>query len=872
MAGIACGRLEEFVIKNVALISMFVAGVLAEDYWLPHVVDDGDVSTVIRLVNAGPESNQVWITGFGAEAAAFEIPSLQLDPMAALCVDLDDLFGGNASRVHWIAFHSDEPLLVIAEIISPGTTSAYWASSALERQLTMPHVAKNTTTFATTLATINGTDTPVTATLQPRPLGAEHNLSGLTAAFGKDIHDVLDYWSRLDDINWVHISADTIGLASMEYFTYNLEQRMAAIRLSGDSGKTIRFLHVATDTANFWTGMVYLNISSANADVTETYFDSFGSIIKEFTPAVLAPDEKVTLLFDANTHDRVPVGTAWIEVRATQDLAGYELFGSVPGGADQTFVGLQGSFIGGTGLDYPCVATRTGMWTGVVAVNIGDEKADISFDLYSCDGTLLAQHSATDIAPKQKVTALKSHMFPQVSQGAGAWIQARADGSQWAGFVLWGDQGDPNRQFLCGVNARVAQPESTSVLLPETRGGIKVWADQLEYDFSNQGINRFVAENFVGSQKLTKNKSDAIRAYNPNFIVVQYHPAFGSGLVNNITGPNTWSQDVGELRRFVAEHPEYGDEENNYMHWTENIDPDHRVAHYWEGTLEWYLANLSFAGWQDYVITETIRRADEIGFNGTFFDVSYEPLWGYEPEGWYEYPPLSWTSLDQVASGWNAIVGPYYRNIREAYHADGRNLLCLPNCDRMITGWYEPEYMAEVDGGMVESWFTGFPDEGDWELSASRILRTITGPGKVLIAQPHGGDDIAQRTWWVGNYFLLKSQTSYFYYAYASQPFWWAEYDIDIGEFVRMPPHDLADLRHASGVYVREYTQGLVLVNPSDTARSYPLDRTYREVTFSGYGEITGNFKPQVSVGLGTQHTGSITVPARSAIILSTAQ
>ena len=416
--------------------------------------------------------------------------------------------------------------------------------------------------------------------------------------------------------------------------------------------------------------------------------------------------------------------------------------------------------------------------------------------------------------------------------------------------------------------------------LPDTKRGVHVWADQLHYDRSNRGIHRFVAENFVGTQKITRDRIDPIRAFNPDFVVLQYHPAYGSGLNENITDALTWSQDVAELQRFVARNPRYGPEEQYYIHWTRTEDPAHRVRHYWRGIHEWNLADVTHPGWQHYVIEESIRRARVVGFDGTFFDVAHEPLYGYEPDAdkssggkmWYTYPPHSWPNVHALAAGWNARVVPYFRKICEAYHADGRNLLCLPNCGRMITGWYEPEWMSVVDGGMVEGWFTGINDPSDWALSAQRILKYLSAPGKIIIAQPAGSKKIAKRVWWVAHYFLLKNQRTYLYYAHSKTPYWWAEYDIDLGEYLREPPASLGALKRPSGVYARDYTGGLVLVNPTAKPITTPLKRAYREVTFSGYGKIVGYGKPEVSVKLGAAHTGQVTLAPQSALILAAAK
>ena len=146
----------------------------------------------------------------------------------------------------------------------------------------------------------------------------------------------------------------------------------------------------------------------------------------------------------------------------------------------------------------------------------------------------------------------------------------------------------------------------------------------------------------------------------------------------------------------------------------------------------------------------------------------------------------------------------------------------------------------------------------------------MLGAGKVLMAQPSGRADMAGRIWWMAHYFLFKNSRSYMYYSYSTTPYWWAEYEIDIGDYIEEPPLELDDLKRPSGIYARPHTEGLVLVNPTNDPITEPLDQTYQEVTFSGFGPIVDNTRPDVTVGRGASHSGSVTVPGNSALILIT--
>jgi hypothetical protein len=428
-------------------------------------------------------------------------------------------------------------------------------------------------------------------------------------------------------------------------------------------------------------------------------------------------------------------------------------------------------------------------------------------------------------------------------------------------------------------------------VIPDTTAPITVWADQLTT--YNDRQNQFVAQNFVASQKLTKNRIDAIRQYNPDFIVLQYHKAYGVDIGNNIVGPNEWGPDVATMNEFAAGNPQYGDLEDYYIHWTISNDPDHRVQHYWAGNLEFHLADPSHTGFRAYMIDETTKRCQEIGFDGTFFDVAYFPWYEYEPDYdtsvgfggdgrmWYEYAPRNWPSIGQNASllaqNWNALVDPYWQVIMNGYHTQTTDYYCIVNCDRMVTGWYEHQYLDHVDGALAENWMTGGDENSrltgsDWQLSASRILRYVTGNDKILIAQPNNGwsENIALREWWIANFLLLKNHKSFYFYAYSMDVYWWPEYEIDLGAFVTPPTQNLADLVVAGSdsLYQRRYENGLVLVNPGESPQLYTLEGDHYRVTFSGGGYVAENTKPAMTLAHSILVNGTVSVAPHTVLIL----
>ena len=427
----------------------------------------------------------------------------------------------------------------------------------------------------------------------------------------------------------------------------------------------------------------------------------------------------------------------------------------------------------------------------------------------------------------------------------------------------------------CSSSDSATGPEvntpGTARSLPDTRDGIYVWADQLSA--TSDAEDRFIAHHYVASQKLTKDRIDRIRAHNPSFIVVQYHKAYGVDQGGNIIEPNEWGPDISKLDDYIATHPEDGDEEDYYLHWTDG-GVEKRVEHYFKGHMEHYLADIRHEGYRKYMTGETMRRCREVGFDGTFFDVAYFPWYDYEPSIWYEFPPLSWPAIPDCGRLWNLFAEPYWQYVNGAYHTNGNDYYCLTNCDQMITGWYEHTYLDYIDGAMSEGFMTygGGLTGADWELSASRILRYLTGNGKILIAQPSvDAANMELREWCIANFLLLKNEASFYYNVNTGQvPSWWPEYDIDLGEYLETPTQNLSDLLvpGTESLYARQYAKGLILVNPGSEAQHYALVDTLRRCAFSGGGRLIDGQKPEMALTTGEDLSGLITIePGRAAVL-----
>ncbi|CAM2008369.1 WD40/YVTN/BNR-like repeat-containing protein [Acanthopleuribacter pedis] len=425
-------------------------------YHLADIRTSDGADTYVGIVNSAEAETQVEIFAFDSAGQPLGRSGvlLSLTAKASTFRSVTNLFPTTAERIAWLQIGADAELSVFAEIRDASTRAAYLASSA-DQRVYLPHIARDTTNFETVLNVVNPEQAETAITLNGFPGDQTATIDRASGAFGFSSQPITDHLgSELQPGQWAELTAPGTGIAAMESFT-RLPNRTqtAALGLNQTAGNTLNFLHVATDTNQFWTGMVYINLGDVATDVTETYYNAAGEVLKTGERNLTAK-EKITLLFDFENQEEVPAGTAWVQVVATQPLIGYALFGAPSISNNDYFTGLQGNYGGGQRWLYPYFNSSAETFTGVVAVNLGDQPANLTFHAYDAAGNRLESRTIEAVSAKTKYVTTLAGLFQNAETLAnGAWVEAVADGSEWAGFVLWGDQGVPARQHLAGIQA-----------------------------------------------------------------------------------------------------------------------------------------------------------------------------------------------------------------------------------------------------------------------------------------------------------------------------------------------------------------------------------------------------------------------------------
>jgi Hypothetical glycosyl hydrolase family 15 len=354
--------------------------------------------------------------------------------------------------------------------------------------------------------------------------------------------------------------------------------------------------------------------------------------------------------------------------------------------------------------------------------------------------------------------------------------------------------------------------------IPDTSTAVRVWDDQLPDSMTDAQV-RFVAGHVDGTQKVSRQTAERLRAVNPGFLVLHYRLGIGDGPVPFRIG-DRWASDYRSVTRHES--------------WFWHQDGRRVFQSQWG----WYLMNPD-SGWRSYWAKRVLYEASLLGDDGVFADSLSVPQ--YLGASSFS-PPLQYFVGE---AAWTARIDRFMRYEERRLH--GR-LWFIPNAGSWITTRDRTNY-AIPDGVMVEGFAESGPASfyalGDWQLQMDRALGLVRR-GKVLIAQSYltPGDRRA-RGFVLGSYLLIKGSHTFVNMDIGSEPQWFPEYGVDLGPAVAPPPASIGALRVAGGLYVRRYARGLVAVNPDERSHVLTLCGPARRVEPIGGGALGARGAPR---------------------------
>jgi hypothetical protein len=387
---------------------------------------------------------------------------------------------------------------------------------------------------------------------------------------------------------------------------------------------------------------------------------------------------------------------------------------------------------------------------------------------------------------------------------------------------------------------------------PDTTGRIAILADQI---LSMDPVRtRFAATHFVGTQKVFLPVVRALREVNPDFLVLHYHLAMWQS-----------APDVP----FVIDGVSFGNdypEVSRHEDWFWHDAAGRRVASSADGKL---LMNVSVPAFGDHWAASIAAQTAAGEYDAVFLDSASPALLQGECGSAKGDPRLAGTAARTTR--FDELGGTTWTRAWETWIAKldaslaRRGIPLIPNVGPQVTKWDDTDY-----GRTAGVFSEGFADpawgEDDWKLATNALL-AFTRADKIVILQNYLNDagDVARRRWYLANYLLVKGSRTYLDYFSGDPLQWFPEWGLDLGAPASPPAASAAALAE-SGVYRREFANGVVLVNPSAKEVNVTLPGPMRRVIPSGGGAVGEDGAEPGSIT--TTTVSSIVVPAKGAEIL----
>jgi hypothetical protein len=453
-------------------------------------------------------------------------------------------------------------------------------------------------------------------------------------------------------------------------------------------------------------------------------------------------------------------------------------------------------------------------------------------------------------------------------------------------------------------------PFQLLTLLPApTTNNVGVFYDELAY-FSPSPEVTFAATHAVGTQKLPSNLNAFYSSINPNWYMLHYQLGTELSKYDYIIN-NTWGQDLDPKLPDFYLNPAAGpggatSHEDWFEHSNGSLVPSTTGNRLYapDGSV---LANITSAGWRQYEATTLVQNILASGAQGVFADSFIGPVAGYyvgQGDARYDYsgpiPGPADPSLWANGQTWLDLAPQYISYIQgelttvgEAIFGPGMGFAYVPNAGSMNTFWADVDYSA-AKGVFAEGFADtfGLITDGDWTLSMNRALRitTTSDPANAdrmfimqsYLSQPSDSPvGLLERSFVFGTYLLLKGDHTYINMeggvASDTRLYWYPEYQVNLGPAQDpngMPATVDGYFDANSQLYIRQFQNGIVLLNNSSNSLVYTPAQVMQQVIVNGYGggirsgDIDADTNTFTGGSLSSQLVNTVTVAPYSSVIL----
>lgn len=367
---------------------------------------------------------------------------------------------------------------------------------------------------------------------------------------------------------------------------------------------------------------------------------------------------------------------------------------------------------------------------------------------------------------------------------------------------------------------------------------------------ANEHQIKFIAEHYAVTEPQQHNPDvNKIKKYNPDIHVVMYQ---------NLKASTPTRVDWGT----VNQHEDW------FMHSTDSLNKDDRIQFKFSSDL--WLMNITNPEYVNHWINLATEKLSKNNYDGIFCDDANQIL-----QPGYFADPLPPDYSDEVMS---QAVYDMLKKIKEALPD---KIVIFNGLFKINQGQYTGVRNLEVtDGGTKEGFVIktngDLISEEEWKSLMDLILANSNeGKSNLLLdkSMAEGGISTESRLFCFTSFLLVKDSTTI--YGLIDKQYipsnldagkiqYYPEYDVDLGEPLETKTSIAGYLKN--GVYERNFENGKILVNPSNSTKIVSLGQTYRLVKPIEGGAVTS--EGTTDGKLEYEDVNQVTINSQTGIIL----
>ncbi|MGI9255278.1 MAG: putative glycoside hydrolase, partial [Thermomicrobiales bacterium] len=327
-----------------------------------------------------------------------------------------------------------------------------------------------------------------------------------------------------------------------------------------------------------------------------------------------------------------------------------------------------------------------------------------------------------------------------------------------------------------------------------------------------------------GTQKIPRSLADQLHRRNPAFVVMHYRLGLGLGYRASTTSCNAaggWIR-ILDGDRWIREWPRTPDPA-----WFAGAAPGKTPRYLCDWG--WKLVNTDSKPWRAWWKQQVARQLDDNGADALFLDSVSVP----NQLGTFSPPIAAYDPAFEAL--WSARIARWLPWVRTRLAVP-----VIANAGWWITTRDATDYSGAT-GVMIEGFAQpssgSFFDHADWTLQMNRAL-TLTRQNRVLIAQSYpDASDLQARMFILGSSLLVQGRHTFLNLETGGQPTWFPEYDLPLGSPIDPLPATIGALEQG-GLFVRHFTGGVIIVNPTDAPIVWTPPAPMTRLTPTGGGAL----------------------------------